>query len=66
MRSTQEATRLLATVRDRLPAVTYAPIGSALYGPFWVATVSSVLCANGVQNGKFYAFVQAKLTGLAL
>jgi hypothetical protein len=31
MRSSQEATRLLATVRDRSPAVTYAPIGSALY-----------------------------------
>jgi len=33
MRSTQEATRLLATVRDRSPAVTYAPTGSALYPP---------------------------------
>jgi hypothetical protein len=33
MRSTQEASRLLATVRDRSPTVTYAPIGSPLYPP---------------------------------
>ena len=31
-----------------------------------MATLSSVLYANGVQNGEFCALVQAKLTGLAL
>ena len=31
MRSTQEASRLLATLRDRSPTVTYALIGSGLY-----------------------------------